>query len=52
LPADVRTVVTVDTTTYSGQNIPLKKVTVTVNWQEPGAGNDSIRVEKWLASID
>jgi prepilin-type N-terminal cleavage/methylation domain-containing protein len=52
LLADVRTVVTMDTTTYSGQNIPLKKVTVTVNWQEPGAGNDSIQVGKWLASTN
>jgi prepilin-type N-terminal cleavage/methylation domain-containing protein len=52
LLADVRTVVTVDTTTYSGQNIPLKKVTVTVNWQEPGSGNDSIQAGKWLASTN
>jgi prepilin-type N-terminal cleavage/methylation domain-containing protein len=52
LLADGRIVVTMDSTMYSGQNIPLKKVTVTVSWQEPGSGNDSIQVEKWLASTD
>jgi prepilin-type N-terminal cleavage/methylation domain-containing protein len=52
LLADIRTVVTMDSTIYSGQNIPLKKVAVTVSWQEPGVGNDSIQVGKWLASIN
>jgi prepilin-type N-terminal cleavage/methylation domain-containing protein len=52
LLADVRTVVTMDSTMYSGQNISLKKVIITVSWQEPAADNESIRMEKWLARIN
>lgn len=51
LRADVvRSVVVLDTLrNVSGKNIPVQKVTVTVKWQEPGSGVDSILVEKWLA---
>ncbi|MFW5813351.1 MAG: prepilin-type N-terminal cleavage/methylation domain-containing protein [Fibrobacterota bacterium] len=49
LKARRRTVVTDDTVNISGSDVPVRKITVTLNWREIDGSDESVSLSKWIS---